>query len=573
MTTTYCYKHVLITQRSNGKFYARTPSMNLADIGSLAEIKNILDSYPEHLPTKTSEYQCSSSETPPSSSSPPPVTSPGVGVWNCYTKGEGYTCESSTPDRTTIRKRPGCGMVVTHTTVHVPDGGGTITFTADINMTLWANPINVEIMSGPSVDIGSGERVIQITRGTRATKIYKIDVSKYAGKNIAIVVSSSDYTRYCKVGDHNFNLVIRDFSFIENAPDVTCTEGEKRNPETCWDGSTIHKEVCRDNRWVPTGETCPTRPPTPTPPTTPTPVISFEIIPNNVTGGNKVTIRGTWDFKGLPNRERVAIYKNYPKWYCIYQRSGVGNTGSFEFEYTTPIVDRDISTHITGIIQDTSYNIVAQSKVSLIIKPLRVCTEGEKRNPETCWDGTKILREVCRDNRWVPTGQACPPRVCTEGEKRNPETCWDGTKIHKEVCSGNRWVPTGETCPARPPAPPTPTPPTTPPAPPTPTPHGEPSTIEAPEIIPGIKPPRVPLLVKELKNLPLLPGWVIRDADGNVVAGKEPDTIEFQEIIPGIKPPRVPQLVPELEKLPLLPGWTIRDPEETWSHTESHCRQ
>jgi len=67
-------------------------------------------------------------------------------------------------------------------------------------------------------------------------------------------------------------------------------------------------------------------------------------------------------------------------------------------------------------------------------------------------------------------------------------------------------------------------------------------------------------LVKELKNLPLLPGWVIRDADGNVVTGREPDTIEFQEIIPGIKPPRVPQLIPELEKLPLLPGWTIRDP-------------
>ncbi len=39
-----------------------------------------------------------------------------------------------------------------------------------------------------------------------------------------------------------------------------------------------------------------------------------------------------------------------------------------------------------------------------------------------------------------------------------------------------------------------------------------------------------------------------------------PNTIEFQELIPGIKPPRVPILIPGLEKLPLLPGWIIRDP-------------
>lgn len=40
----------------------------------------------------------------------------------------------------------------------------------------------------------------------------------------------------------------------------------------------------------------------------------------------------------------------------------------------------------------------------------------------------------------------------------------------------------------------------------------------------------------------------------------EMNTIEFQELIPGIKPPRVPLLIPLLESLPLLPGWTIRDP-------------
>ena len=41
---------------------------------------------------------------------------------------------------------------------------------------------------------------------------------------------------------------------------------------------------------------------------------------------------------------------------------------------------------------------------------------------------------------------------------------------------------------------------------------------------------------------------------------EDADTIEFQEIIPGITPPKIPLLIPGLEKLPLLPGWTVRDP-------------
>jgi len=85
--------------------------------------------------------------------------------------------------------------------------------------------------------------------------------------------------------------------------------------------------------------------------------------------------------------------------------------------------------------------------------PPRVCTEGEKRSPETCWDGSVIHKEICRDNKWVSTGETCPTRVCTEGAKRSPETCWDGSVIHKEVCRDNKWVSTGETCPTRPPAP------------------------------------------------------------------------------------------------------------------------
>jgi hypothetical protein len=44
-----------------------------------------------------------------------------------------------------------------------------------------------------------------------------------------------------------------------------------------------------------------------------------------------------------------------------------------------------------------------------------------------------------------------------------------------------------------------------------------PNTIEFQEIIPGIKPPKIPLLIPGTESIPLLPGWIIRDAEGNIV--------------------------------------------------------
>ena len=62
-----------------------------------------------------------------------------------------------------------------------------------------------------------------------------------------------------------------------------CTEGEKRNPKTCWDGSKIYELVCRDNRWVSTGEKCPEKPPVvpPVPPVEPpvTPPVEPPVAP------------------------------------------------------------------------------------------------------------------------------------------------------------------------------------------------------------------------------------------------------------------------------------------------------
>ena len=65
-------------------------------------------------------------------------------------------------------------------------------------------------------------------------------------------------------------------------------------------------------------------------------------------------------------------------------------------------------------------------KSDLVYDP-SVCTEGEKRAEETCWDGSAIHKEVCRGNEWVPSGETCPPKPeCTEGDKKAGYICKDG---------------------------------------------------------------------------------------------------------------------------------------------------
>jgi hypothetical protein len=60
-----------------------------------------------------------------------------------------------------------------------------------------------------------------------------------------------------------------------------------------------------------------------------------------------------------------------------------------------------------------------------------VCTEGAKRGKMTCWDGAVIYGEVCRGNKWVTSGEFCPPK---------PE-CAEGDKKPGYICSGGKWVP------------------------------------------------------------------------------------------------------------------------------------
>ena len=68
--------------------------------------------------------------------------------------------------------------------------------------------------------------------------------------------------------------------------------------------------------------------------------------------------------------------------------------------------------------------------------------------------------------------------------------------------------------------------------------------------IPGV---RIPTVASGMPQIPIPFGIKLPTIDLGT------NTIEFQEIIPGIKPPSIPMIIPFLDKLPLLPGWTIRD--------------
>jgi len=65
------------------------------------------------------------------------------------------------------------------------------------------------------------------------------------------------------------------------------------------------------------------------------------------------------------------------------------------------------------------------------------CTEGEKRYPETCWDGSTIHYEECKYNKWISTGEECPTDPC-EGVICEPE-CF-GFDYHNTVCEGGSCV-------------------------------------------------------------------------------------------------------------------------------------
>jgi len=81
-------------------------------------------------------------------------------------------------------------------------------------------------------------------------------------------------------------------------------------------------------------------------------------------------------------------------------------------------------------------------KISLGVTKIvtHVCTHGEKRYPTTCDDGTTIYREVCENNRWVPTGAKCEAKKGENAIITNvqyPPTAHEGDEFNVVVTTKN----------------------------------------------------------------------------------------------------------------------------------------
>ena len=128
---------------------------------------------------------------------------------------------------------------------------------------------------------------------------------------------------------------------------------------------------------------------------------------------------------------------------------------------------RAVFDNVIGIIQDDFYYqyfwflnpygeavyCFAQKPDAVIrpVPPLSIC-EGvlcdDKCIGYDLWS-TVCYDDVCIDDTLLEhDSPECGyvPHICNEGEKRSPETCWNGSTIHNEICVSNTWVPSEETC-------------------------------------------------------------------------------------------------------------------------------
>ena len=140
------------------------------------------------------------------------------------------------------------------------------------------------------------------------------------------------------------------------------------------------------------------------------------------------------------------------------------------------------------------YNVVSGKYFYDIVEPPSDPCKGVVCNPVCV--GVDLYATVCKDGKCV-RGALMEANSTTCGYVK-PE-CTESEKKPGYICSEGKWVPY--------------TPKET---------HEMieqplPNTIEFQELIPGIKPPRVPILIPGMENLPLLPGWIIRDPEGNVI--------------------------------------------------------
>jgi hypothetical protein len=196
-----------------------------------------------------------------------------------------------------------------------------------------------------------------------------------------------------------------------------CDEGETRNPEYCWDWSTINTEICSGGLWTPTGAACP-------------------VMPAHGTKGGETTC---WDGSVIDTQIFDA---NVKKWIP---------TGA-----TCPVMPGP--GEVRGATTCWDGSVICAEKFDAVTKtwvptgatcPVMPGPE-ELRGLTTCWDGSEVYAEMFNATlmRWVPTGATCPV-MPGPGEVRGATTCWDGSVIHAEVFRAGTWVPSGEACPTR----------------------------------------------------------------------------------------------------------------------------
>lgn len=129
----------------------------------------------------------------------------------------------------------------------------------------WGYDVNV-LVDAKNVGKKQGNYKIQIWRGETflsESNVFTLDVDEQKGATLSFVmpeVSSLHIT---------VKLISTDepeSPEVPEEPPLVCTEGEKKNPMTCWDESVVHEIICEDGEWIPTGEECPIKPePEPTP--------------------------------------------------------------------------------------------------------------------------------------------------------------------------------------------------------------------------------------------------------------------------------------------------------------------
>jgi len=225
------------------------------------------------------------------------------------------------------------------------------------------------------------------------TPVYTISPGKSVNIDITWRVPTSGasvrYNLRC-VNVDDFSLDDHKNFDVKLTESLVCIEGEKRNSETCYDGSVIHKEVCRGNKWVSTGEACPTPPPAHIPLT----ITSIDNLPDSSKKGEFV-------------QPHIHIKNQNTSNTPITLKTYVNGTLSISTDITA--AGSKTTTHVRGFHMPNSdvvftaklyYNGTLESEMSKTISLSTPDPCAGITCPNTC-DGTSLYSQKCVNGHCV----------------------------------------------------------------------------------------------------------------------------------------------------------------------------